>query len=110
MTFIRKASPNRTCKDFKPSLWDRSGCRLTHLCGDAKNHWVEFGRCIGIKPQELWSPKGLQSGVLSADYGEKSKNEKIIKEDFQKSIIHKRPEPGTGSPNSRPKEIKLKSD
>jgi len=63
MAFIRKIKPKRTCKDFKPSFWDRNGCRLTHLCGDAKNHWIEFGKCIGIKPQELVTPKGLRSGV-----------------------------------------------
>lgn len=63
MTFIKKIKTEKACKDFKPSFWDRSGCRLTHLCADAKNHWKETGRCVGIKPQELLSPKGLESGV-----------------------------------------------
>lgn len=63
MTFIKKIKTEKTCKDFKPSFWDRNGCRLTHICADAKNHWKEWNRCIGIKPEELWSPKGLQSGV-----------------------------------------------
>lgn len=71
MTFIKKIKPKRTCKDFKPSFWNREGCRLTHLCGDAKNHWKEFGRCVGLKPQELYSPKGLRSGILLEESGMK---------------------------------------
>ena len=76
MTFIRKIKSERTCKDFKPSFWSRNGCKLTNLCSDARNHWKEFGKCVGIKPQELISPKGLQSGVPNkSGYGTKPKTE-----------------------------------
>lgn len=71
MTFIKKIKPERTCKDFKPSFIDRNGCRLTHLCADARNHWKEFGRCVGLKPQELLSPKGIKSGVSLEESGMK---------------------------------------
>lgn len=64
MTFIKKTEPKRTCKDFRPSFWDRDRCKLTSICADATHHISDaFGSCTGIKYPESKSPKGLQSGV-----------------------------------------------
>lgn len=37
-----------------------------------------------------------------SDNNQKSKDKKIIKEDFQKSITHERPKPENTAPTSRP--------
>lgn len=83
MTFIRKVEVKKSCKDFSPSFWYRNGCRLTHLCSDAKNHWKEFDKCTGVKPQELCSPVGATSGIGS--------------------IISKKPKTNRPKPKPRPK-------
>lgn len=64
MTFIKKTEPKRTCKDFKPSFWDRNSCKLTEICNDTGRHMKEgFGFCSGIEYPKLKSPMGLESGV-----------------------------------------------
>lgn len=49
MTFIKRTEPKRTCKDFKPSFWDRNRCKLTSICADTDRHILDnFRFCTGI--------------------------------------------------------------
>ena len=57
MTFIRKTKPEKTCKDFKSSFWDRNRCKLTGICADTGRHIPDtFSFCTGIEYSELESP------------------------------------------------------
>ena len=63
MTFIRKKQSKRTCKDFKPSFWDRDRCKLTGICSDTDQHILDtFGFCTGVEYSKLDLDKPPRSG------------------------------------------------
>lgn len=63
MVFIRKTEIKRTCKDFKPSFWDRNRCRLSRICSDTNRHILDkFGFCTGIEYSKLNLDNPPQSG------------------------------------------------
>ena len=67
MTFIRKIKPKRTCKDFKPSFWDRDRCKLTEICSDTFPLAAKLGNVSTSETPGLHQSGRLTIAVLPCD-------------------------------------------